>query len=119
MEKRIRKVVYSPAYYKDFQSIYQYGKETFGKMFADLFIEEMNHMTEGLSFQFNLHPECRFIPTQSKKYRNIILGKYLVIYRITPDNIEVIRAFHSSQSVKKIKTARSVKIKKGMSPPSL
>lgn len=111
MEKRIRKVVYSSAFYKDSQSIYLYGKETFGKMFADLFIEEMTHLTDGLSFQFNLHPECRFIPTKSKKYRNIILGKYLVIYRITPDNIHVIRVFHSSQSVRKIKTARSVKVK--------
>ena len=85
--------------------------ETFGKIFADLFIEEINHMTEGLSFQFNLHPECRSIQTKSKKYRNIILGKYLIVYRITPDKIEVVRAFHSSQSVKKVKTARSVKIK--------
>jgi len=72
MEKRIRKVVYSTAFYKDSQNIYLYGKETFGKVFADLFIEEMHHMTEGLSFQFTLHPECRFIPTKSKKYRNII-----------------------------------------------
>lgn len=111
MEKRIRKVVYSSTFYKDLQNIYLYGKEIFGTMFADLFIEEMNHITQGLSFQFNLHPECRFIPTKSNKYRNIILGKYLVIYRITPDNIQVIRAFHSSQSVRKIKTARSVKIK--------
>ncbi len=110
MEKRIRKVTYSSAFYKDSQSIYLYGKETFGKMFADLFIEEIHHVTEGLSFQFNLHPECRSIPTQSKKYRNIILGKYLIVYRITADNIEVVRAFHSSQSVRKIKTARSVKI---------
>lgn len=111
MEKRIRKVVYSLAFYKDIQHIYLYGKETFGKIFADLFIEEINHTTEGLSYQFNIHPECRFLPTQSKKYRNIILGKYLVIYRITPDKIEVIRAFHSSQSIRKIKTARSIKIK--------
>lgn len=112
MEKRIRKVVYSPAFYKDSQQIYLYGKETFREMFADLFIEEINHITDGLSFQFNLHPECRFIPTKTKKYRNIILGKYLIIYRITPNKVEVIRAFHSSQSVRKIKSARSVKIKK-------
>jgi len=110
MEKRIRKVVYSSAFYKDSQSIYLYGKETFGKIFADLFIEELHHTIDGLSFQFNLYPECRFLLTKSKKYRNIILGKYIVIYRITDDRIEVIRAFHSSQSVRKIKTARSEKI---------
>ena len=107
MEKRIRKVVYSTTYYKDLQNIYLYGKETFGKVFADLFIEELNHTTDGLSFQFNIHPECRSLRTKSKIYRNIILGKYLIIYRITPDNIEVLRAFHSSRSVSKIKTARS------------
>lgn len=103
MEKRIRKVVYSSAFYKDSQNIYLYGKETFGKMFADIFVEELHHITEVLSFQFNLHPECRYIPTKTKKYSNIILGKYLVVYRITSDTIEVIRAFHSSQSISKIK----------------
>jgi toxin ParE1/3/4 len=110
MEKPVRKVVYSSAFYKDSQSIYLYGKETFGKVFADLFIEELLHTAEGLSFQFNLHPECRFLPTKSKKYRNIILGKYLIVYRIEPFNIEVLRAFHSSQSIRKIKKSRSVKI---------
>ena len=108
MEKRIRKVVYSTSFYKDLQNIYLYGKETFGKVFADLFIEEINHTTDGLSFQFNLHPECRSLRTKSKIYRNIVLGKYLIIYRITPENIEILRAFHSSRSVSKIKTARSV-----------
>jgi len=77
-------------------------------VFADLFIEEMNHTTNGLSFQFNLHPECRSLRTKSKMYRNIILGKYLIIYRITPDKIEVLRAFHSSRSASKIRTARSI-----------
>ena len=108
MEKRIRKVVYSTTYYKDLQNIYLYGKETFGKVFADLFIEEINHTTDGLSFQFNLYPECRSLRTKSKMYRNIILGKYLIIYRITLDNIEVLRAFHSSRSVSKIKSVRRV-----------
>ncbi len=60
-----------------------------------------------------------FYTNPKQKISEYLLGKYLVIYRITPHNIEVIRAFHSSQSVKKIKTARSVKIKKGMSPLSL
>ncbi len=101
MEKRIRKVVYSSAFYKDSQSIYLYGKETFGKMFGDLFKEELHHITEGLSVQFKLHPECRYIPTKSKIYRNIILGKYLVVYRITSDTIEVVRRFIPARVLQK------------------
>ncbi|CAN5550983.1 hypothetical protein BH10BAC1_BH10BAC1_11260 [soil metagenome] len=108
MEKRIRKVIYSTTFFKDLQNIYLYGEETFGKVFSELFIEEINHITNGLSFQFNLHPECRSLRTKSKMYHNIILGKYLIIYRITPNNIEVLRAFHSSRSASKIRSARSI-----------
>ncbi|HAH54103.1 MAG TPA: hypothetical protein DCM02_02135 [Flavobacterium sp.] len=48
--------------------------------------------------------------TKSKKYRNIIFGSYLIIYRITPNRIEVLRAFHGSRSPKIIKKSRSIKV---------
>jgi toxin ParE1/3/4 len=110
MEKNVRKVIYSTGYYKDLQEIYLYGAETFGKIFADIFIEEIHHTASGLSYKFNTYPECKHIPTKTKMYRNIILGKYLIIYRIKADKIEVLSAFHGSRSAKVIRSSRSVKL---------
>lgn len=56
-----------------------------------------------------LHPEYRHLETKTKKYRNIIFGSYLIIYRVTPNRIEVLRAFHCSRSPKSIKESRSIK----------
>jgi len=110
MEKGVRKVIYSSFYYSDLQEIYLYGKETFGKGFADIFAEEISHTVSGLSYKFNSHPECKQLPTKSKMYRNIILGKYLVIYRIRAEKIEVLRTFHGSRSIKFIRSSRSIKL---------
>jgi len=64
-----------------------------------------------LDGQYLMFPEVRFLFTKNKKYRNIILGSYLIIYRIETEKVEVLRIFHSSQctpqniaTVKRIKT---------------
>ena len=109
MEKKVRQVVRSNYIPSDLVEIYEYGVETFGKTMADIFIDEITYIIEELSHRFTLYPECRFLPTKTKIYRNIIFGKYLVIYRITPGKIEVLRALHGSRSVRIIKAIRSVK----------
>ena len=91
MEKKIRKVIRSEILVEDLSDIYQYGIETFGAITAETFLEEINHSIRGLSFQYNMHPECRHILTKSRMYRNIIIGKYLIIYRIDFERIEVLR----------------------------
>ena len=110
MEKKIREVIRSPFLTTDLVEIYQYGIETFGKVAADIFLEEINHTILGLTYKFNVYHECKYIRTKSKMYRNIVLGKYLVIYRITPNKIEVLRAFHGSRAIKVIRSSRSVKL---------
>ena len=110
MEKSVRKVIYSKVYYTNLQEVYLYGKETFGKVFADIFLEEINHTVSGLSYKFNSYPECRHLATKNKVYHNIILGKYLIIYRIRTEKIEVLRIFHGSRGPKTIRASRSVKL---------
>jgi len=111
MEKESRKVVTSkPFDFIDLPSIHEYGWATFGLKLADCFIEEIYSLIENLSANYYLHPECRHLETKSKKYRNIIFGSYLIIYRITPNRIEVLRAFHGSRSPKIIKKSRSIKV---------
>ena len=103
-------VVRSVAFIKDEKEIYLYGVETFGEEMAEIFYKKLNACVSELKYHYNQHPECRYLPTKGKMYRNIILGKYLVIYPVKTEKIEVLRAFHSSQSIRKIKTARSIKM---------
>lgn len=112
MEKKNLKVVTSKLFdFIDLPSIHEYGMETFGLKLADYFIAEIYLRLEELSNSYYLHPECRHLITKSKKYRNIILGSYLIIYRITNDRIEVLRAFHCSRSPKTIQRSKNIKIK--------
>ncbi|MFV8345221.1 type II toxin-antitoxin system RelE/ParE family toxin [Flavobacterium sp. ZB4P13] len=111
MEKENLKVVTSKLFdFVDIPSIHEYGKETFGLKLADYFIEEIYACLDELSKSYFLHPECRHLETKTKKYRNIILGSYLIIYRITPNRIEVLRALHGSRSPKTIKRTRTITI---------
>lgn len=109
MESREKEVVKSNFYYKDIQDIYEYGEATFGLRLADLFFESILNDVENLETQYLLHPECRHLETKTKIYRNIILGSYLIIYRIRANKIEVLRAFHGSRSPKIIKQVRKIK----------
>lgn len=110
MESGKKEVVKSEFYYRDIQDIYEYGEATFGVRLADSFFDTILSDVEQLETQYLLHPECRHLETKTKIYRNIILGSYLIIYRIRANKIEVLRAFHGSRSPKIIKTVRKVKV---------
>ena len=111
MESKVREIVTSEIFDNiDIPSIFYYGMETFGIKLADNFIEEIYKRIENLETQYLLHPECRHLETKTKIYRNIILGSYLIIYRIRTNKIEVLRAFHGSRSPKTIKQVRKVKV---------
>ena len=110
METQERPVILSPFAEQDIQDIYLYGIETFGKNAAEIFKAELMFFIRALKNLYQTHPECRFIPTKSRMYRNIIFGSYLVIYRITPKQIEVLKAISSRMSVTSIRSARSIKI---------
>jgi plasmid stabilization system protein ParE len=111
MEKVIKKVIYSFTFYEDLKSIYSYGLETFGFDLAEIFQEKILHASNGLSYMFLIYPECRHLETKTQIYRNIILGKYLIIYRVKSNKIEVLRALHGSQNPKIIKAIKKIKIK--------
>jgi toxin ParE1/3/4 len=111
MEKIIKEVAYSSRFFNDLKTIYLYGYELFGPSMADLFQEKILHLTYGLSYQFNLYPECRNLETKTQIYRNIIFDNYLIIYRIKSTKIEVLRALHGSRKTKTIKAVKKIKIK--------
>ena len=56
-----------------------------------------------------IYPECRFLPTKTQIYRNIVWGNSLIIYRIKKDIVEVLSLFHTKQKPSIIKLAKKRK----------
>jgi len=83
----------------DVISLYSYGEEVFGAIAAKSFIADIYSRVWSLDRMYLLHAECRHLPTNNKRYRNIILGSYLIIYRITIERVEVLRILHSHSSI--------------------
>ena len=110
MEGQILEVAISEVALDSLERVYEYGVETFAITAATVFIEELILRIEGLSASYLRHPECRYLATKSKMYRNLIHGSYLVIYRVTPDRVEVLNIVHSSRSISHIKESRKIKI---------
>ena len=110
MEAKQKEVVRSSFYLYDIQDIFEYGEATFGEKAAIYFYQEIKSIVKRLETEYLLHPECRHVETKTKISRNIILGSYLIIYRIRTNKIEVLRAFHGSHSPKILKTVKKIKI---------
>jgi plasmid stabilization system protein ParE len=110
VEIKQKEVVRSTFYLADIQDIFEYGEVTFGEKAALFFYEDIRSIVRSLETQYLLHPECRHLETKTKMYRNIILGSYLIIYRIKAHKIEVLRAFHGSRSPKYIKAIKKITV---------
>ena len=110
MEIKQKEVVRSTFYLADIQDIFEYGEVTFGEKAALFFYEDIRSIVGSLETQYLLHPECLHLETKTKMYRNIILGSYLIIYRIKAHKIEVLRAFHGSRSPKYIKAIKKITV---------
>ncbi len=111
MDTRKLTVVVSEKYRDDLKNIFQYGIDTFGLAGALQFYENLERIVNNLESEYYMYPECRFLITKSRMYRNIILESYLIIYRIAHNRIEVLRVFHSSIcTTHRIRTVRNIKI---------
>jgi toxin ParE1/3/4 len=106
---KTKRVVFAENFYATLINVLRFGLEEFGSSVAYNFNIEIEHKTQMLSQLYLAYPENRFLPTKSKMYRNIILGKYLILYRIKPDRVEVLAIYHSSVKPTKVKKMRSVK----------
>lgn len=118
MAKKAKEIIFIPlpvyrsiVFIEDVKEIYLYGLETFGQEMAEMFYEKLDTAVSELKFQYFQHPECRHLSTKNRIYRNILLGKYLVIYKITEKQVVVLKAIHGSRSVSKIKASRKIKRK--------
>ena len=108
-EKEKREVAVSEQFTEDLKSVYEYGEEIFGEAAAKSFVSEIYSKIWSLDQTWAHHPECRHLPTKDQRYRNIILGTYLIIYRVKEQHILVLRILHGRSSIKKIKHSRKIK----------
>ena len=110
MEGQVLEVVISDMALLSLEQIYEYGIETFAYTAATVFIEELILQIEQLSVNYLLHPECRYLATKSKMYRNLIYGSYIVIYRVSLTRVEVLNVLHSNRSISSIKASRKIRL---------
>jgi toxin ParE1/3/4 len=68
-------------------------------------------LTYGLNDFYMMYPECKWLSTKGRIYRNIILESHLIIYRIKTERIEILRVIHSQSSISHIRSIRKIQIK--------
>lgn len=107
---QVKQVAFSNQYFLDTEEIFKYGVLTFGMKQAQKYESLIDAITAELASCYLMYPECRFLATKEKIYRWIILDAHSVIYRITPERIEVLRVINSRMSISAIKRTRGVRL---------
>jgi plasmid stabilization system protein ParE len=112
MEKNIsrKSCEVSDQFFASRAQIYSYGGNTFGYFQAERYDRQIEKSIETLSGFYTAYPECRYLVTKSRMYRNIILDAHLIIYRITDVRIEVLDIIHSASSIRKIRAIRNIRL---------
>ncbi len=106
---KVKRVVLSTYFIETQNQVIEYGAELFGYTLALKLDKEIEKRVQELSTLYELHPENKFITTKTKIYRNIILGKYMILYRIKPTTVEVLAIYHSSIKPASIRIKRNIK----------
>jgi plasmid stabilization system protein ParE len=90
--------------------IYEYSVKTFGYFQAERYMQKIRNALDALPVYYHVYPECRHIPTKSRKYRNIIFKSHLIIYRITAARIEVLDIVPARSNTDKIRNVRKIRL---------
>jgi len=73
--------------------------------FANDFVQQL----QGILPHYRSFPECRYLLTKKRTYRNIVWGNYWIIYKITPHAIEVLSLFHTKRNPSRLSRLRRLK----------
>ena len=112
MEEKIsyKPYVTSDKFFNSRAEVYYYGIHQFGYFQAEHYDLKIEKAIETLSCFYAAYPECRHLATKNRIYRNIILDAHLIIYRITPERIEILDIIHSASSIRKIRNIRNIRL---------
>jgi plasmid stabilization system protein ParE len=105
-----KQVKISNRFYENFEQIYDFGFEMFGQSQAECYKQKIRLSLDALHNFYTAYPECRYLATKSRMYRNIILDAHLIIYRVTNERIEVLDIIHSASSIHKIRGVRKIRL---------
>ena len=108
MVEQAKYVATSPRYEEHLVEVLEYGIETFGYIQARKYFNTIADLVEKLGSSYSHYPQCRFLATKSRMYRNIILDAHLIVYRITDKRIEVLDIIHSASSISKLRSLRKI-----------
>ena len=61
-------------------------------------IEKINNDIKNLTFMPRMHKTLIYFKDTSGEYRRIISGKYIIIYKITKDEIIILRIFNQKEN---------------------
>jgi len=90
--------------------IYEYSLDKFGYFQAERYLQKIRNSLDTLHDFYLAYPECRYLATKSRMYRNIILDAHLIIYRITKVRIEVLDIVHSASGIGRIRSIRKIQL---------
>lgn len=93
------------------EEIYVYSLQTFGFYQAEVYDNSIQQSLQTLSSYYKLYPECRFLRSKNRIYRNIILDAHYIIYRVSDARIEVLDILHMASGIRKIRRVKNVTIK--------
>ena len=86
-----------------------YHRQNTSEIFAATLKEEFMKQVDSILPNPYIYPECRYLPTKTQIYRNIVWGNYLIIYKIQKKTVEVLSFFHTKQKPAKIKLVKKKK----------
>lgn len=61
-----KEVVLTTTAQTDIKAVFVFGADTFGFIDAKAFVAEVYTSIWGLDYQYNLHPECRFLTPKAR-----------------------------------------------------
>ena len=102
-------LIVSSEFFISADNIYSYGTELFGEYQAIKYENLIYEEVRQLPSRYLIHPECRYMPTQNKMYRTIMLPAHFILYRIINKRIEVLDIISYKESISHIKNRRNIK----------
>lgn len=87
---------------------YNYYRKEYSLAYAEEFRINFFDRIISITPFYKSFPECRFLRTRNKIYRNVVWNNYLIVFRIKTDCIEVLSLFHTKKNPKALKRLRRV-----------
>ncbi len=101
--ERPKELVIKTAALDQLQEVYLYYRDYVSVNFAEKFRLNFFSTIQLILPLYNRYPICKFKKPLNKSYRQITWNKFLIIYKITERNIEILSLFHTKQNPKKLK----------------